>query len=162
MVLINLGIIILFIGLIVSLAYRFLWLFSIIFLYRFTSYFITYSLLKEIFQIKSYFVYFLIILTISIAIHYGVIRLTHELTWVRYLFFSVIIVWVLLVYDFLEIFLLKDWLIANGLWGWSNIQDQLKVLFSTSPEEFKGYLMDAMNKFIEIFNNIFGFLGNRK
>ena len=161
MVLINLGIIILLIAVIVSLSFRFFWIVSIIFLYRFCSYFITYEFISGKINIKSHFIYFILILCISFVIHFLIMRFTYEILWLKYAFFILIVAWVFLVYDFLEIVLLKDWLIANGLWGWENIQLKIKELFSTSPEEFKGYFIEALNKLNEVFEKIFGFNMNR-
>lgn len=161
MVLINLGIIILMIGVIISLSFRFFWIVSIIFLYRFCSYFITYEFISGKINIKSHLIYFILIISISFVLHYLIMRYTSEILWLKYTVFILIVAWVFLVYDFLEILLLKDWLIANNLWGWENIQIQLKELFSTRPEEFKGYFMDASNKINDTFNKIFGFILER-
>jgi hypothetical protein len=88
-------------------------------------------------------------------------RFTSEILWLKYSIFILIVAWVFLVYDFFEILLLKDWLMANNLWGWENIQIQLKELLSTRPEEFKGYFIEASNKINDTFNKIFGFILER-
>jgi hypothetical protein len=160
--LITLGILILMIGVVISLAFKFFWIVSIVFLYRFISYFITFEWVKSSLGIENHTIYFILIIIISFATHYTIIRFTTDMEWIKILFFILVILWVLFKYDFLEIFMLKDWLLINNLWGVENIQVELKELFTTNPEEFKGYFTNALNKLNETINGIFNFVSNRK
>jgi hypothetical protein len=160
--LITLGILILMIGVVISLAFKFFWIVSIIFLYRFISYFITFEWVKTSLGIENHMIYFIFILMLSCTIHYAIIRFTTDMEWIKILFFILIILWVLFKYDFLELFMLKDWLVANNLWGAENLQIEIKELFSTSPEEFKGYFINALNKLNETIGGIFDFVSIRK
>lgn len=155
MSLINIALIILSIGIITTLSFKFFWFFSVIFLYRFVSYFITFDWVSNTLGIDKHYIYFLFILSVSFGIHYLIIRMTYDLLWVKYVFFILIVIWVFRSYDFNEIFLLKDWLEYNGLWGWENIKEQLIELFTTTPKEFEGYFTNAFKNVGELLGKVF-------
>jgi hypothetical protein len=153
--LITLGFIILIIGLVVSLFNKAVWLVSIILIYRFVASFVSFEWVQAILGVESHSIYFVVLVALSFLIHYiVVVRLLNELSFVKYTLYLVMLAWVLIYYDFLELFLLKDWLIANNLWGWENIQNALKELFSTPKEDIEVYFKDGLTKMTETMKSL--------
>jgi hypothetical protein len=161
--LITLGIIILIIGLVVSLFNKAVWLVSIVLIYRFVSSIVTFAWVQTTLGVESHSIYFIVLVALSLLIHYIVIvRLLNEFLLLKYTLYLIMLAWVLIYYDFLELFLLKDWLIANNLWGWENIQIAIKELFSTPKEDIETYFKEALITMTEMMKSFLSKFSSEK
>lgn len=161
MVLFEIAMIILAIGLFIALSLKFFWIAALVILYRTVSSIIPYQTLVDNFSFDNHLVYFLLVMSISGLIHFGVIILTREWAIFRFVFYILIGMWVLYYYDLSEIFLLSDWMEMRGFeWSTDWFKGQFKDLVQTSPKDFFQLIVDFINGLAggieDLVNGIFG------
>ncbi len=138
---------------ILGLSVKFLWLFFILFTYRTISSFVTYDWFQQI-GIDNHFIYFVVILVLSLVAYGLLLRYTVDLPWIKFVVLSLLMVWVLKNYSFQDVFLFKDYLQANGMWNIDWYVNQFKEIFTTGPEAFAELFMGIFRDAFGIFEKL--------
>ena len=155
MELITLGIVLLLVAVVIALTQKLFWLFSLIVFYRAVGALLPFEVVQAQIGVESHFLYFLVVVVISVVLHYFVVvRLLSEFSFLLLPLFIGLMIWILYSYDLLEIIFLKDWLVTNDLWGTENIQQAIKDLFSMDVDETKTYFADGFTAISETLWNV--------
>jgi len=144
---------------VLGLSVRFLWLFFILFTYRTYSTLIPYEWFKSI-GLENHSIYFILVLILSIATYLIMLRLTMDLTYLRFLILGALAAFILYKYEFKDIFFFKDYLESKGMWNIEWYQQQFKEIFNTGPDGFIKLFTTIGNSVFNIFEKLFNGLNS--
>lgn len=142
---------------ILGLSVKFLWLFFILFMYRTYASIVPFEWIQQI-GLNNHFIYFVIILTLTLVTYGLLLRYTVDLPWIKFIVLFLLMLWVFKNYSFQDIFLLKDYLESKGMWNLDWYKNQIKEIFNTGPEGFlelfKRGFQDVFSVFEKLINGI--------
>ncbi|MGF7535632.1 hypothetical protein AAGG74_18420 [Bacillus mexicanus] len=141
------------------LSVKFLWLFFILFAYRTYSSFISFEWFKKI-GIENHFIYFIIILVLSIVTYLLVLRLTVDLIWIRYVLLALMAIWVFKNYQITDILFFKDFFQSKGMWNIDFWTNQMKQIFGTDRDSYASLFSDAFENVFGVTEKLFGGLSD--
>ncbi|MDU9693763.1 hypothetical protein WKH56_09770 [Priestia sp. SB1] len=144
---------------VLGLSVRFLWLFFILFTYRTYATLIPFEWFKSI-GLENHSIYFVVVLILSIATYLLLIRLTMDLTYIRYLLLLLLAIFVFYKYEFKDIFFFKDYLESKGMWNIEWYQQQFKEIFKTGPDGFAKLFAAIGDNVFSIFEKLFNGLAS--
>jgi len=156
MLLVEIAAYILFITLILFYSTKVLWLFFLLFCYRFYESTLTYSFLSKYIHFSHERDYFIIIIILSILTYFGMILLTKNMQFLRYILLLAMALYVLRQPDYglKEVFLFKDYLKDHGMWNSQYWVDQLKALFLLGDEQHKSIFEKVLDNIISFFQRM--------
>lgn len=162
MILVEIAAYILFITLILFFSTRVLWLFFLLFCYRFWESVLTYEVLSKYIHFSHDRDYFLVLIIISVLTYFIVMAATQSVEFLRYILLLVMALYVLRQpeYGIKEVLMFKDYLEANGMWNMDYWVQQIKNLFTAKDSDILGVFEKIADSFINFFKRIQGYIQN--
>ena len=146
MLLLEIALIILVVGVLITLSVNFFWIAILILIYRTLTSFFPFDKFSSVFNIENHLVYLIIFLRLTVAIHYSIIAITSEWVIIRYIFYLLMLFWVLYKFNLAELILFRDWFEGNGgEFSLDWFKEQINSLLKTSPQEYLEIILNFIN-----------------
>lgn len=151
MLLIEIAVYILFITLILFFSTRVLWLFFLLFCYRFWESILTLEKLSKYIDFKQPRDYYIVLIIISVITYFIVLAATQTIPVLQYILLTIMALYVLRHYELRDVLVFKDYFEARGMWNIDYWVGQVKNLFTADKSVF----MDIFDSVAKSIGNLF-------
>lgn len=158
MLIFEIALFIFIITMILFLSTRVLWLFFLLFCYRFWESILSFKTLAKILPIETMKSYHITLFIIAIITYCFVLLSARAVPSLQYILLVVIAIWVLREYNISDVLFFKDYLEDKGMWSIAYWIHQVKELFTISPDKAQGVLDKVWKTVIDFFQNVLKFI----
>jgi len=161
-ILVEIAAYILFITLILFYSTRVLWLFFLLFSYRFWESVLTYDLLSKYIHFSHDRDYYIVLIIVSVLSYFIVMAATQSVEFLRYILLLAMALYVLRQpeYGIKEVLMFKDYLEAHGMWNLNYWGEQVKNLFKAKDSDILGIFERIADSFVNFFKRLHGYIQN--